>query len=546
VLLFMAGFAIAEALRIDAASQGTAQATQLADAYGRARFAVATEESLERKYRLDPVPEVLSRFDRAAGDYLTAMHDVAKLGTTGDRALVRSLVSRQSRYRTAIRHMFGAVDSLKSRRVNDIDTQQVDPQFAVIEDTVGRAAAAHRTVALRHTAALSHEAGAIKLATPIAFLLGMALLALFAMLLVKQGRRDAARETEVLVLAKAALEDSLTGLSNRRKLAQDLDGGLARASASAPLALVIFDLDGFKDYNDSFGHPAGDALLARLARRLHTAAGTSGEAYRLGGDEFCLLAPAHDEHPERLARLGAGALSEAGEGFAIGCSYGIALLPHEAASSEDALRLADRRLYVSKQSGRTSARTQSSDVLMATMSERDDCLTKHNHSVATLAERLAERLGLAPEQIATTRHAAELHDVGKVAIPDEILSKPGPLTDDEWVFMRQHPVIGERILSAAPALAQVAMLVRASHERHDGSGYPDGLAGEEIPIGARIIAACDSFAAMTADRPYRAACSDADAIRELERCTGTQFEPDVVVPLIELLSEPVRAAGVAA
>jgi diguanylate cyclase (GGDEF)-like protein len=152
---------------------------------------------------------------------------------------------------------------------------------------------------------------------------------------------------------------------------------------------VVFDLDGFKDYNDAFGHPAGDALLTRLGRRLQTAAGAAGEAYRLGGDEFCLLAPADGEHPERLARLGAGALSESGEGFAIGCSYGIALLPQEAASSEDALRLADRRLYAFKQSGRTSARTQSCDVLLATMSERHDCLTEHNDSVAALAERLS-------------------------------------------------------------------------------------------------------------------------------------------------------------
>jgi diguanylate cyclase (GGDEF)-like protein/putative nucleotidyltransferase with HDIG domain len=497
---------------------------------------VATEEGLERKYRLEPGPAVLSKFERQGSDYVAALHDVARLGTIRDRALVRSLGGLQRHYRTAIGHMFAAVDSHTPHKVLDIDVHQVDPLFTVIEVRVDRAAAAHRIIGLRHTTALSQEASAIKLATPIAFLVGMALLAFFASLLAKQGRRHAVREAEVLVLAKAALEDSLTGLSNRRKLAEDLEQALARASASAPLALMVFDLDGFKDYNDAFGHPAGDALLARLARRLRTAAGAAGEAYRLGGDEFCLLAPAYDEHPERLARLGAAALSETGEGFTIGCSYGIALLPHEAASSEDALRVADRRLYVSKQSGRTSARTQSCDVLLATMSERHEGLLEHNHSVATLAERLAGRLGLAAEQIETIRQAADLHDVGKVAIPDEILSKPGPLTDDEWVFMRQHSVIGERILSAAPALAQVAALVRASHERHDGAGYPDGLAGKEIPIGARIIAACDTFAAMTADRPYRTACSHAEAIRELERCAGTQFEPEVVAPLVELLS----------
>jgi diguanylate cyclase (GGDEF)-like protein len=539
----MTGFAVVEALRIDATSHAAARASRLADAYGRARFAVAAEESLEHEYRVELRPELLSGYDRAAGDFVTALHDVARLGTSSDQALVRELGSRQRRYRRAISQMFGAVASHNARRVIDLHTHEVDPLFAGIEIAVFGAAARHRIVALRQTSALSHEARAIKLATPVAFLLGIALLTLFFRLLVKEGRRDAAREAEVLLLGKAALEDSLTGLSNRRKLAQDLDDGLAGASVSAPLALVAFDLDGFKGYNDAFGHPAGDALLARLGGRLYTAAGAAGEAYRLGGDEFCLLAPADDEHPDRLARLGAAALSEAGEGFSIGCSYGIALLPVEAATSEDALRLADKRLYTSKESGRSSARTQSSDVLLAAMCERYEGLGDHNDTVASLAERLAERLGLAPEQVETIRHAAELHDVGKVAIPDEILGKPGPLTDDEWVFMRQHTVIGERILSAAPALAQVAALVRASHERHDGAGYPDGLAGTEIPLGARIIAPCDTFAAMIRDRPYRAAGSHAEAIRELERCAGTQFEPEVVGALVELLAAPVRVAA---
>jgi HD-GYP domain-containing protein (c-di-GMP phosphodiesterase class II) len=269
----------------------------------------------------------------------------------------------------------------------------------------------------------------------------------------------------------------------------------------------------------------------------------AGAAYRLGGDEFCLLAPADEADPERIARLGAAALSETGEGFEIGCSYGIALLPHEAASSEEALRLADGRLYAAKESGRTSARTQSCDVLLAAMSERYKSLAEHNESVSTLAQRVAERCGLSIEQVETVRQAAELHDIGKVAIPDEILNKPGPLTVEEWVFMHEHTVIGERILLAAPALAQVAMLVRASHERHDGSGYPDGLAGDKIPVGARIIAACDTFAAMTRDRPYRVAFSQAEAIRELHRCAGTQFEPEIVAQLVEVLSEPVLRAA---
>jgi two-component system, cell cycle response regulator len=140
----------------------------------------------------------------------------------------------------------------------------------------------------------------------------------------------------------------------------------------------------------------------------------------------------------------------------------------------------------------------------------------------------AEALGLSPEEVEHVRHASELHDVGKVAIPDAILGKPGPLTVEEWAFVRRHPIIGERIILAAPALARVATLVRSSHERWDGAGYPDALAGDRIPVGARIVAVADAFAAMTAGRPYRPARTPDDALDELRREAGAQFDPAVV------------------
>jgi len=141
---------------------------------------------------------------------------------------------------------------------------------------------------------------------------------------------------------------------------------------------------------------------------------------------------------------------------------------------------------------------------------------------------VARRLDLDAEQIDHVRHAAALHDVGKMAIPDAILDKPAALDKHEWAFIRRHTIIGERIVAAAPALRAVAALVRSSHERWDGAGYPDGLAGEAIPLGARIVSVCDAFDAMVADRPYRAGMDPTDALAELAACAGTQFDPAVV------------------
>lgn len=142
--------------------------------------------------------------------------------------------------------------------------------------------------------------------------------------------------------------------------------------------------------------------------------------------------------------------------------------------------------------------------------------------------------------VRAVRQGAELHDIGKLAVPDAILNKPGPLDEEEWTFMRRHTLVGERILAAAPALADVARLVRSSHERFDGSGYPDHLVGESIPLGARVIAVCDAWDAMTTDRPYRRAMEHAEALAELERCSGTQFDPAVVKVFRAVLAQPRR------
>jgi HD-GYP domain-containing protein (c-di-GMP phosphodiesterase class II) len=252
---------------------------------------------------------------------------------------------------------------------------------------------------------------------------------------------------------------------------------------------MLFDLNGFKAHNDTFGHLAGDAL------------------------------------------------SEAGEEFSISASYGVVLLPHEADSLEHALQVADERMYAQKHKRSSGAREQTRDVLMRTMQAKQPSLRAHSSEVANLAVAVARRLGMDSEEIDEVARAAELHDVGKVGIPDAILDKPGPLDGNEWEFMRRHTILGERILNAAAALRPVARLVRCSHERWDGSGYPDRLEGEEIPRGSRIVAVCDAYEAMTSDRTYRSALTHEAAQKELRASAGTQFDPEVVEAFLAELAQ---------
>ncbi len=337
-----------------------------------------------------------------------------------------------------------------------------------------------------------------------------------------------------------ALTDSLTGLPNRRAFVDDLGRLLEGGGPVQRRKLALFDLDGFKRYNDAYGHPAGDALLQRLSAELADVVAGHGQAYRLGGDEFCLLLDA--DGSDAVLRAAATALEARGDGFDVTASYGRVALPEDAADSEEALHLADRRMYAAKESRPSSAGLQTRSVLLKVLSEREPDLHEHSTDVMGLARGVARRLGLPPDTREVIARAAELHDIGKMAIPDAILSKPGPLDEREWRFMRRHTIIGEDILNAAPALQPVAALVRASHERWDGRGYPDGTAGEEIPEGARIVAVCDAFSAMVQERPYQPGLTVSEAVAEIERCAGEHFDPRVVEAFAaEIRSEAVPA-----
>jgi diguanylate cyclase (GGDEF)-like protein/putative nucleotidyltransferase with HDIG domain len=365
---------------------------------------------------------------------------------------------------------------------------------------------------------------------------------------------------------RLALTDPLTGLGNHRHFHDRLQRELVEAEAGGtPFTLCLLDVDDFKRINDLFGHPEGDRLLAELATKLRQ----NGEAFRLGGDEFALLLPDHDPR-EALSvagtiveRIGKLELDLVGS---VTVSAGIASFPEQAIDRDELIRLADSALYWAKEHGRNrvhfyrpdvvelaelrrlahgpdrAARYRAAASLAKAVDLRDTYTGSHSSRVADLAARLAERLGLDEEQVELTRLAGSLHDLGKLAIPEEILRKPGPLTDPERLVLERHPQIGFRMLESL-GVDPVAEWVLHHHERWDGTGYPDRLGGLRIPLGARILFVADAYDAMTSDRVYRSRLTAEDALDELRRCAGTQFDPEIVQALAdELALTPVLAA----
>jgi diguanylate cyclase (GGDEF)-like protein len=258
------------------------------------------------------------------------------------------------------------------------------------------------------------------------------------------------KEALLRVSRTEARTDELTSLRNRRALTSDLATAMSESSESEELLLVMFDLDGFKQYNDTFGHPAGDALLQRLGGRLADAAASySASAYRMGGDEFCVVAQWSPESVERLLDKTVSALEDSGEGWRIGCSHGVAWIPSEAATESQALSLADERLYANK-AGRSSTSRQVTDVLLQVLTEQSTSLDEHVERVSELAGTLAIALGQPESEVRQIRLAAKLHDIGKTAIPAAILDKSGPLDEREWELYAVTPRSGHGLCRPRP------------------------------------------------------------------------------------------------
>jgi GGDEF domain-containing protein len=322
--------------------------------------------------------------------------------------------------------------------------------------------------------------------------------------------------------APEAQVDPVTGLPTHDKLVADLQAAVG-AGEDHVLTLYLFALDGFKDYNDAYGDACGDALLEWLARKLRDAVGSYGSAYRMRGGSFALLAVGSERFTSALCASAASALSENGDGFQIYCDVGRAALPAEAPSPGAALELAARRAAKHGSERHVkSGRRAPADTFEALR------LVRSRADVATMATGIARRLGVPEAQIEAIETAMHLCDIGNVAVPRAVLGYPGKINGPEWQFILLHTLVGERLLAGPLGLEPVAGLVRHSHERWDGVGYPDGLAGEAIPIGSRIVFVCSAFHDMTSDRAHHAALEPADALAQLERGAGSQFDPKVV------------------
>jgi diguanylate cyclase (GGDEF)-like protein len=367
---------------------------------------------------------------------------------------------------------------------------------------------------------------------------------------------------------RLALTDPLTGLGNHRHFHERLQRELLNAEEQArPLTLCLVDIDDFKRINDRFGHPSGDRVLSQIATRLRQ----GGEAFRLGGDEFALLLADHDESTALSAaesiveRISTVDFDHIGQ---VTVSAGLATFPVQGHGRDELIRLADSAMYWAKEHGKNRVRLYRPDIvelaelkrlaagpdkaaryraaasLAKAVDARDTYTGRHSERVTELAARVAGRLGLDTEQVELTRLAASLHDLGKLAIPEEILRKPGELNESERLVIQRHPQIGHRMLESL-GVEPIAEWVLHHHERWDGDGYPDRLRGEEIPLGARIIFVADAYDAMTSTRGYGKLLSPREALEELERCSGSQFDPAIVDAFTEELGVRSRAVELA-
>jgi diguanylate cyclase (GGDEF)-like protein/putative nucleotidyltransferase with HDIG domain len=364
-------------------------------------------------------------------------------------------------------------------------------------------------------------------------------------------------------LEQKSRSDELTGLFNRRYFEERLREELSRHSRYGDVfSIFMIDLDNFKAYNDVYGHPAGDVILGQIGRIIKDSIRNVDQAFRYGGDEFVVILPqtARDAAyvvAERVRRQIVEEMQK--KAIAVTSSIGLASYPADGMLSGELVDVADTALYHAKRTGgnriflssnilskppddggtsgigtRPSSLSEVYDIA-SVVEAKDPYTYGHSKRVNIYAMALAERIGLSPDEVSALSAAALLHDIGKVGIPDTVLNKKEKLSKEDWEAIKAHPRLGANIVSNIPKLARTVTSILHHHERWDGTGYPEGLKGQEIPIEARILAIADSFEAMTSARSYRPALSIDEVVKELKKCAGIQFDPKLVEVFIGII-----------
>jgi diguanylate cyclase (GGDEF)-like protein/putative nucleotidyltransferase with HDIG domain len=565
VLALLAGLSLVTQRHTTDLAQRTETTNCLAALYRDIDHWVQEEKSIEREYQLEGSSVVQADHDRAGARVVAGLRHVSALDPSPATARrIDDLLGLQRGYAAASDRLFAAVDAEDDAAVQHEEHEVIDPIYGVLEASVAREA--HRSTAsgLAYTTELRRIQGATLTATTFAFAAGFALLWWFTRILLRLRRRlEDARRAEVERLAHIAMTDPLTGLRNHRAFQEDLARELQRCGRTGePVALVVMDVDDLKAVNEAQGHQAGDERLQALGAAIRAAQRATDTGYRIGGDEFAVILPGARalgalEFAQRVRALtrdgdhGPALTTTAGISEAVGLrsrdevfrEAGLALLGAQRVHQDVAVYGPDLELPTGAEVAEDEHHTRTlASALARAVDAKDSYTRSHCQTVSQLAATIAAELGLAGDRLGRMRLAGLLHDVGKIGVPDAILNKPAKLTDAEYAVMQRHAILGCDIVRAADMPVE-ARWVRHHHERFDGGGYPDGLAGDGIPLESRIILVADAFEAMTSDRPYRKAPGADFAIAELRKHAGAQFDPEVVEALCRVLDRGGVRAG---
>jgi len=562
ILLIFTLFSIGATVIIWQATTRAREAVHMSDLDQQAHYFVRAED--EYIQLTDAAGR--AKFHATARQLVAVLMKIGQDGDAADRAFVQPLLAEQAHYLLLADQYFTMLDKNEIARAARYKSAVINPVIDHLDKQIYQETTEEHLIASQSLTDLETTERIIIASTALVFATGLFLLILFAKVVRGYQISEAVQAGREVFLEQIALSDPLTGFPNHRALVVAIDQELERSQRYNRCCTLLFlDLDHFKAINDGYGHSIGDAILREFADTLRSILRGMDTLGRWGGEEFIVILPETETEgalkvAERLRAAIAAHVFHSGGGMRLTCSLGIATYPFDSEEREGLVTAADRAMYGAKKLGRNQVRAANDPAILALETDlpgsredtalagtvealtvlveaRDHYTGLHTARVSALTTRLALALGLDASEAYMIGLAGRLHDVGKVAVPDAVLQKPASLTEAEQALMRRHPIVGGDVVSRVPSLRAIAPLIRAHHEQWNGSGYPDGLSGEQIPLGARIVAVVDAYEAMTTDRPYQQAHDEAWALAELRRCAGTQFDP----MLVEVLAQVTKA-----